>query len=186
MTTLTTQPQAQPGDLPHGVSGSRSLFDRQIMGRALIDAFKKLDPRWQIKNPVMFVVLVGTVVTLIESIAHPGKFDWSITIWLFLTVMFANFAEAMAEGRGKAQADTLRRMRAETEARRLTPAGSEERVHAAELAKGDLVVCEAGDIIPSDGEIVEGIASVDESAITGSTASWCGLLPSAVRPSSTA
>ncbi len=170
MTTVTTQPQAQPGDLPHGVSGSRSLFDRQIMGRALIDAFKKLDPRVQIKNPVMFVVLVGTVVTLIESIAHPGKFDWSITIWLFLTVMFANFAEAMAEGRGKAQADTLRRMRAETEARRLTPDGTEERVHAAELAKGDLVVCEAGDIIPSDGEIVEGIASVDESAITGESA----------------
>ncbi len=170
MTTLTTQPQAQPGDLPHGVGGSRSLFDRQIMGRALIDAFKKLDPRWQIKNPVMFVVLVGTVVTLIESIAHPGKFDWSITIWLFLTVMFANFAEAMAEGRGKAQADTLRRMRAETEARRLTPAGSEERVAAADLAKGDLVVCEAGDLIPSDGEITEGIASVDESAITGESA----------------
>jgi K+-transporting ATPase ATPase B chain len=140
------------------------------MGRALIDAFKKLDPRWQIKNPVMFVVLVGTVVTLIESIAHPGKFDWSITIWLFLTVMFANFAEAMAEGRGKAQADTLRRMRAETLARRLTPAGSEERVAAADLAKGDLVVCEAGDLIPSDGEIIEGIASVDESAITGESA----------------
>ncbi|MGO8827067.1 MAG: potassium-transporting ATPase subunit KdpB [Acidimicrobiales bacterium] len=170
MTTVTTQPQSQPSDLPHGVAGSRSLFDREIMGRALIDAFKKLDPRWQIKNPVMFVVLVGTVVTLIESIAHPGKFDWSITIWLFLTVMFANFAEAMAEGRGKAQADTLRRMRAETEARRLTPAGSEERVAAADLAKGDLVVCEAGDLIPSDGEIVEGIASVDESAITGESA----------------
>ena len=170
MTTVTTQPQSQPSDLPHGVAGSRSLFDREIMGRALIDAFKKLDPRVQIKNPVMFVVLVGTVVTLIESIAHPGKFDWSITIWLFLTVMFANFAEAMAEGRGKAQADTLRRMRAETEARRLTPAGSEERVAAADLAKGDLVVCEAGDLIPSDGEIVEGIASVDESAITGESA----------------
>ena len=124
----------------------------------------------QIKNPVMFVVLVGTVVTFIESIAHPGIFDWSITVWLFLTVMFANFAEAMAEGRGKAQADTLRRMRAETEARRLTPDGSEERVAAADLAKGDLVVCEAGDLIPSDGEIVEGIASVDESAITGESA----------------
>jgi len=170
MTTLTTQPQAEPGDLPHGVGGSRNLFDREIMGRALIDAFKKLDPRVQIKNPVMFVVLIGTVVTLIESIAHPGKFDWSITIWLFLTVMFANFAEAMAEGRGKAQADTLRRMRAETLARRLTPAGSEERVAAADLAKGDLVVCEAGDLIPSDGEIIEGIASVDESAITGESA----------------
>ncbi len=167
MTTVTTQPQSQPSDLPHGVAGSRGLFDRQIMGRALVDAFKKIDPRVQVKNPVMFVVLVGTVVTLIESIAHPSVFDWSITVWLFLTVMFANFAEAMAEGRGKAQADTLRRMRAETEARRLTPAGSEERVAAADLAKGDLVVCEAGDLIPSDGEIIEGIASVDESAITG-------------------
>ncbi len=170
MTTVTTQPQSQPSDLPHGVAGSRSLFDRQIMGRALVDAFKKLDPRVQIKNPVMFVVLVGTVVTLIESIAHPSVFDWSITVWLFLTVMFANFAEAMAEGRGKAQADTLRRMRAETEARRLGPNGTEERVAAADLAKGDLVVCEAGDLIPSDGEIVEGIASVDESAITGESA----------------
>ena len=170
MTTVTTQPQSQPSDLPHGVAGSRSLFDREIMGRALVDAVKKLDPRVQIKNPVMFVVLVGTIVTLVESIAHPGVFDWSITVWLFLTVMFANFAEAMAEGRGKAQADTLRRMRADTEARRLTPAGSEERVAAADLAKGDLVVCEAGDLIPSDGEIVEGIASVDESAITGESA----------------
>ena len=139
MSTVTAQPQSQPSDLPHGVAGSRSLFDRQIMGRALVDAFKKLDPRVQIKNPVMFVVLVGTVVTLIESIAHPSVFDWSITVWLFLTVMFANFAEAMAEGRGKAQADTLRRMRAETEARRLTPTGSEERVAAADLAKGCLL-----------------------------------------------
>ena len=149
---------------------ARSLFDREILGRALVDAFKKLDPRVQIKNPVMFVVLVGTVVTFIESIAHPGIFDWSITIWLFLTVIFANFAEAMAEGRGKAQADTLRKMRSETEARRLRPDGTEERVAASELAKGDLVVCEAGDLIPSDGEIVEGIASVDESAITGESA----------------
>ncbi len=170
MTTITTPTQAEPSGMPHGVAGSRSLFDREVMGRALIDAFKKLDPRVQIKNPVMFVVLVGTIVTLIESIAHPGKFDWSITIWLFLTVIFANFAEAMAEGRGKAQADTLRRMRAETEARRLGPGGTEERVAASDLAKGDLVVCEAGDLIPSDGEIVEGIASVDESAITGESA----------------
>ena len=99
-----------------------------------------------------------------------GSSTGRITIWLFLTVVFANFAEAMAEGRGKAQADTLRRMRSETEARRLRPDGTEERVAAAELAKGDLVVCEAGDVIPSDGEIVEGIASVDESAITGESA----------------
>jgi len=170
MTTLTTPAQTEPGDLPHGVAGSRSLFDREIARQALVDAFKKLDPRVQIKNPVMFVVLVGTVVVLIESIAHPNKFDWSITIWLFLTVIFANFAEAMAEGRGKAQADTLRRMRAETEARRVKPDGTEERVAAQDLQKGDLVVAEAGDLIPSDGDIVEGIASVDESAITGESA----------------
>jgi potassium-transporting ATPase ATP-binding subunit len=170
MMTTTTYAPAEPSNLPHGVAGSRSLFDREIMGHALIDAFKKLDPRVQIKNPVMFVVLVGTVVTFIESIAHPGLFDWSITVWLFLTVIFADFAEAMAEGRGKAQADTLRRMRAETEARLLRPDGTEERVAASSLNKGDLVVCEAGDLIPSDGEIVEGIASVDESAITGESA----------------
>ena len=149
---------------------ARSLFDRQILRQALVDSFKKLDPPVQIKNPVMFVVLVGTVITFIEAIAHPGIFTWSITIWLFLTVIFANFAEAMAEGRGKAQADTLRRMRSETEARRLLPDGPEELVPAASLARGDLVVCEAGDLIPSDGEIIEGIASVDESAITGESA----------------
>ena len=118
----------------------------------------------------MFVVLVGTVVTFIESIAHPNLFDWSITAWLFLTVIFANFAEGMAEGRGKAQAETLRRMRSETEARRLRPDGLIERVPASALSKGDMVVAEAGDIIPSDGEITEGIASVDESAITGESA----------------
>jgi len=162
-------PDAGP-PLAHGVAQARSLFDRQILGQAAIDSVKKLDPRVQIKNPVMFVVLVGTVVTLIEAIRHPGTFTWSITIWLFLTVLFANFAEAMAEGRGKAQADTLRKMRAETEARRLRADGTEERVAASALNKGDLVVCEANDLIPSDGEIVEGIASVDESAITGESA----------------
>ena len=154
----------------HGVAEARSLFDREILGKATIDAFKKLDPRVQIKNPVMFVVLVGTVVVFIEAIAHPGIFTWSITIWLFLTVIFANLAEAMAEGRGKAQADTLRKMRSDTLARRLNPDGSEERVPAASLRKGDTVVCEAGDAIPSDGEIIEGVASVDESAITGESA----------------
>jgi K+-transporting ATPase ATPase B chain len=155
---------------PHGVAQAASLFDRQILRQALVGSFKKLDPRIQVKNPVMFVVLIGTFVTLIESIAHPGVFDWSITVWLFLTVIFANFAEAMAEGRGKAQADTLRKMRSETQARRLLDDGTEELVPAALLVKGDLVVCEAGDAIPSDGEIVEGVASVDESAITGESA----------------
>jgi K+-transporting ATPase ATPase B chain len=163
-TTLVTPPSA------HGVAEKRGLFDREILGRAAIDAVRKLDPRVQVRNPVMFVVLVGAVITLIESIAHAGIFTWSVTIWLFLTVLFANFAEAVAEGRGKAQADTLRRMRADTEARLVGPDGSERRVAAGELAKGDVVVCEAGDIIPSDGEIIEGVASVDESAITGESA----------------
>ena len=168
-TTAEATPSHQP-PLAHGVAEPRSLFDAEILGRASIDSLKKLDPRVQVKNPVMFVVLVGTVVTFIESIAHSSLFTWSITAWLFLTVIFANFAEAMAEGRGKAQAETLRRMRAETEARRLRPDGSEERVPASALTKGDTVVCEAGDLIPSDGEIIEGIASVDESAITGESA----------------
>jgi K+-transporting ATPase ATPase B chain len=148
----------------------RGLFDREILAQATRDALKKFDPRVQVKNPVMFVVLIGTVVTFIESIAHPSLFAWLITIWLALTVFFANFAEAVAEGRGKAQADTLRRLQVETEARRLQAGGGEERVAAADLAKGDRVVCEAGDVIPSDGEITEGVASVDESAITGESA----------------
>ena len=168
MTTVMNQPTIEPS--AHGVAQARGLFDGPILRQALKDAITKLDPRVQVRNPVMFVVLVGSVITLVEAIAHPSTFSWSITIWLFLTVIFANFAEAMAEGRGKAQAETLRKMRSETEARRLRPDGTEELVPAASLAKGDLVVCEANDVIPSDGEIIEGIASVDESAITGESA----------------
>jgi K+-transporting ATPase ATPase B chain len=172
MTTVATQPTPQPSPDTgaHGVAQARGLFDGEILRQALVDSVKKLNPVQQIRNPVMFVVLVGTVITFIEAVAHTSTFSWSITIWLFLTVIFANFAEGMAEGRGKAQADTLRRMRSETEARRLSPDGTEELVPAASLAKGDLVVCEANDLIPSDGEIIEGIASVDESAITGESA----------------
>jgi K+-transporting ATPase ATPase B chain len=166
MTTVLTQPAAGASE-SHGVAQAKGLFDGPILRQALRDAFVKLNPRNQLKNPVMFVVLIGSLITFVEACAHPGKFSWSITIWLILTVLFANFAEAMAEGRGKAQADTLRKMRSEAEARRLTADGTEELVAAATLAKGDLVVCEAGDVIPSDGEIIEGIASVDESAITG-------------------
>jgi K+-transporting ATPase ATPase B chain len=156
--------------MAHGVAQARGLFDRQILRQAGIDSLKKFDPRTQVKNPVMFVVLIGAVVVLFEAIARPGIFSVSITVWLFLTVAFANFAEAMAEGRGKAQADTLRKMRFQTLARLLLPDGSEQRRTAASLSLGNLVVCEANDIIPSDGEIVEGIASVDESAITGESA----------------
>jgi potassium-transporting ATPase ATP-binding subunit len=156
--------------VPGGPRRGRGLFDPEILGTAVVDAFRKLDPRVQVKNPVMFVVLIGTLVTLAESVAHPSVFDWSITVWLALTVLFANFAEAVAEGRGKAQADTLRRMRSDTEARRVEKDGSEARVAAADLVKGDIVVCEAGDVIPSDGEIIQGLASIDESAITGESA----------------
>jgi potassium-transporting ATPase ATP-binding subunit len=154
-----------------------SLWDREIMGPAIRDSFKKLDPRWQARNPVMFVVEVGSVITtivfvlgLFQGASFSTKlFVGQVTIWLWFTVLFANFAEAVAEGRGKAQAAALRRTRAELTARRLTD-GREEHVPAQQLRKGDLVVCEANDMIPGDGTVVEGIASVDESAITGESA----------------
>ena len=163
-------PPPQHPTAPHGVAESRGLFDREILLESLGGSFTKLDPRVQIRNPVMFVVLIGSIITFIESLSHSDLFNWSITAWLFATVLFANFAEAMAEGRGKAQAIALRKMRSETVARRLNQDGTEDVVAASELRKGDRVVCEAGDVIPSDGEIVEGVASVDESAITGESA----------------
>ncbi|HSZ37069.1 MAG TPA: potassium-transporting ATPase subunit KdpB [Acidimicrobiales bacterium] len=163
-------PPPQHPSAPHGVAESRGLFDREILLEALGGSITKLDPRVQVRNPVMFVVLIGSVITFIESLSHSSLFNWSITAWLFATVLFANFAEAMAEGRGKAQAIALRKMRSETMARRLNPDGTEDVVPAAELRSGDRVVCEAGDVIPSDGEIIEGVASVDESAITGESA----------------
>ena len=135
MTTVTNQPEASPSE-PHGVAQAKGLFDGPILRQALRGSVLKMNPRTQVKNPVMFVVLVGSVITFIEAIAHPSKFTWSITIWLVLTVLFANFAEAMAEGRGKAQAETLRRMRSETEARRLNPDGSEELIAAANAHQG--------------------------------------------------
>jgi len=139
-----------------------------------VDALVKLDPRVQIKNPVMFVVFIGAILTTFAVIADlsggsPGAFDAQIAAWLWLTVLFANFAEAVAEGRGKAQAETLRKMRTMTTARRLVD-GRREEVAASELRAGDIVVCEAGDTIPGDGDVIEGIASVDESAITGESA----------------
>ena len=158
-----------------------SLLDRAILVPALWDSFKKLDPRPMARNPVMFVVEVGAVITTIVFVAglfngapafsgaNNELFVGQITIWLWFTVLFANFAEAVAEGRGKAQAAALRKTRTETIARRLVD-GREERVPATALVKGDRVVCEAGDIIPGDGDVVEGIASVDESAITGESA----------------
>ena len=148
-----------------------SLFDWNIVGPAIGDSFKKLDPRLMAKNPVMFVTMVGAVLTtagVFTSTAERG-FIAQLALWLWFTVLFANFAEAVAEGRGKAQADSLRKARKDTIARCLRD-GHEEKLPAPQLQKGDLVVCETGDLIPADGDVVEGIASVDESAITGESA----------------
>jgi len=153
------------------------LFTREIVTRATIDSFKKLDPRIQLRNPVMFVVEVGSVITtatfFINLIGGGGQALWftgDITIWLWLTVLFANFAEAIAEGRGKAQADALRAMRTTTLATRRRDDGGTEQVPAPELQRGDIVVVVAGESIPADGDVIEGIGSVDESAITGESA----------------
>ena len=156
----------------------RSLFDPEIVGPALIESVRKLDPRVQVRNPVMFVVEIGAVITtvawLIQAFGgsplggghEPAWFTFSITVWLWLTVVFANLAEAMAEGRGRAQAASLKAMRSDTVAK--LRHGSEK--SAADLVRGDVVVVEAGETIPGDGTVVEGIASVDESAITGESA----------------
>jgi K+-transporting ATPase ATPase B chain len=137
---------------------------------SLPEAIRKLDPRHQVRSPVMFVVWVGSVLTTVLAIADPSVFAWSITAWLWCTVLFANLAEAVAEGRGRAQAATLRQTRRDTVARRLRPDGAEEVVPGTALAVGDRVVVEAGEVIPGDGDVVEGVASVDESAITGESA----------------
>ena len=153
-------------------SSSRSLFEWKIVGPAVADSFRKLNPRGMIKNPVMFVTMVGAALTTVGIFTATSElrgFVAQLALWLWFTVLFANFAEAMAEGRGKAQAAALRRMRTATMARRLVN-GSEEKVAATDLGKGDRVVCEAGDVIPADGDVVEGIASVDEAAITGESA----------------
>jgi len=178
MTTKPDAPAGQRGKSARagqgGVGGG--LLDPKMLWQALPDAIKKLNPRVQIKNPVMFVVEVGAVLTLYTAITKPSIFNWTIVVWLWLTVIFANLAEAVAEGRGKAQAETLRKTKRETVARRLvswSPGQAdtrEEEVPGTQLTLGDYVVVEAGEIIPGDGDVVEGIASVDESAITGESA----------------
>ena len=151
------------------------LLDPALLAKSLPDALRKLDPRTLWRNPVMFIVEIGAVWSTVLTIRDSSWFGWLVVFWLWLTVLFGNMATAVAEGRGKAQADTLRKSKADTIARRLrgwspeTP-GTEEDVRAPELQKGDIVVVEAGEMIPGDGEIVEGIASVNESAITGESA----------------
>ncbi|WP_327421602.1 potassium-transporting ATPase subunit KdpB [Streptomyces sp. NBC_01527] len=186
--TTRTEKQEEPGsmstitptraphqDVPSGHkpdSGrvGAGLFDPKQLLKSFPDAVRKLDPRVMVKSPVMFVVLAGSVLTTVLAALDPTDwFGWAIAVWLWLTTIFANLAEAVAEGRGKAQADTLRKAKTDTVARRLV-GKNEERVQGTDLRIGDLVVCEAGDIVPGDGDVVEGVASVDESAITGESA----------------
>ncbi|MEJ1198719.1 MULTISPECIES: potassium-transporting ATPase subunit KdpB [unclassified Streptomyces] len=170
--TAATENRAPHSDVPTGRPSAEGrvgggIFHPAQLVASLPEAFRKLDPRVMVKSPVMFVVWVGSVLTTAFSFTDPGDwFGWTISAWLWLTVLFANLAEAVAEGRGKAQADTLRRAKTGTIARRVD--GST--VPGTELGVGDLVVCEAGDVIPGDGDVVEGVASVDESAITGESA----------------
>ncbi|MFJ6729507.1 potassium-transporting ATPase subunit KdpB [Streptomyces sp. NPDC091281] len=177
MSSMPPVPTDAPARAPHpgGTAGhpapsgrvGAGLFEPRQLLRSLPEAFRKLDPRVMVKSPVMFVVWVGSLLTTVFSFTDPGDwFGWTISAWLWLTVLFANLAEAVAEGRGKAQADTLRRAKTDTVARR----ADGTTVPGTELMIGDLVVCEAGDVIPGDGDVVEGVASVDESAITGESA----------------
>ena len=176
MTTTTAEAPAAAAAGPRRVGGG--LLDPRQLWRSLPDALRKLDPRTLWHNPVMLIVEVGAVFTTVLAIAEPSVFAWLITVWLWLTVLFANLAEAVAEGRGKAQAATLRAAKRDTIATRLVgwepdlpPAGyRDEAVAASELRQGDIVVVEAGQVIPGDGDVIEGIASVDESAITGESA----------------
>jgi len=165
-----------PGSVsqPRRVGGG--LLDPHMLWKSLPDAFRKFDPRVQVHNPVMFVVEVGSLLTTYSAIIHTSIFAWTITVWLWLTVLFANLAEAVAEGRGKAQAETLRRTKRETVARLLVgwkPGDTSYRIDevpGTSLAVGDYVIVEAGQVIPGDGDVAEGVASVDESAITGESA----------------
>ncbi|HSZ40371.1 MAG TPA: potassium-transporting ATPase subunit KdpB [Trebonia sp.] len=171
---LPVAPGTQPGESrPPKVrlrQPAAALFEPAIVRRALGQAFVKLDPRSMVRNPVMFVVEVGSVFTTVEFAASPTTFVGLVSLWLWLTVLFANFAEAVAEGRGRAQADTLRQGRRETTASRLTASGGIETIPSAELRVGDRCVVTAGEVIPGDGDVIDGVAIVDESAITGESA----------------
>jgi len=175
MATLQRPTLPKIAATPRGRSSSprkKAIWEWKIVRRAIFDALMKLNPRKMMGNPVMFVVEIGSVITTVLLFKGGGafKFNLQITLWLWFTVLFANFAEAMAEGRGKAQADTLRKARSETLANRLLADGRLEQTPSSKLRAGDLVMVSAGELVPSDGEIIEGVASVDESAITGESA----------------
>jgi len=157
-------------------SSKKSFITNKMLKSAIKDSFKKLNPKDMIKNPVMFVAYIGMIITAIltlvpQIVGENGRiYNGIVTVILFATIVFANFAEAIAEGRGKAQADTLKSTKKDTKAKLLKPDGSYTIVSASELRKGSIVLVEAGDMIPNDGEVVEGLASVNESAITGESA----------------
>ncbi|WP_104482934.1 potassium-transporting ATPase subunit KdpB [Actinokineospora auranticolor] len=162
--TRSSEPQAENQQVAAGVFAPRQLLD------SVPDALRKLHPRHQVRNPVMFVVWVGSVLVTVFAVAEPSVFTVAVAVWLWFTVLFANLAEAVAEGRGKAQAESLRRTKKDAVARRIREDGTEELVPGADLRVDDLVVVEAGEVIPGDGDVVAGIATVDESAITGESA----------------
>jgi potassium-transporting ATPase ATP-binding subunit len=168
VSTLTETPPSTERPAPHRVSSG--AFSPAQLVRSLPDAFRKLHPRHMVRTPVMFVVGVGAVLTTVLAITDPSVFAWVIVAWLWITVLFANLAEAVAEGRGRAQAASLRKVSTDTTARRLKDGREEIRVPSSQLRVGDLVVVEAGETVPGDGDVVEGVASVDESAITGESA----------------
>ena len=168
--TEGASPSLSTGASVRTAAVSGGLLDPRLLLASLPSAVRKLDPRDMVRHPVMFVVEVGAAMATVLAVLNPSIFSWAVVTWLWLTVLFANLAEAVAEGRGKAQAATLRRAKTETVARRLRPDGSEEEVAAPGLVVGDLVVVEAGQVIPGDGDVVEGVATVDESAITGESA----------------
>ncbi|MEV7096515.1 potassium-transporting ATPase subunit KdpB [Amycolatopsis sp. NPDC051045] len=168
MTVTDERPQARTAEAAGRVGAG--VFSPRGLWTSLPEALRKLNPKHQLGNPVLFVVWAGSALTTVFAVTDPSVFTTLIAGWLWVTVLFANLAEAVAEGRGKAQAESLRRSKKETVARRLTEAGEEEQVPGAELKIGDLVVVEAGQVIPGDGDVVEGIATVDESAITGESA----------------
>src|ERR1700733_15890097 len=185
MSTVTTTTNAAPNTpshedptslLPKKLARARPLFDPDIVQRAVKASFLKLNPVTLSKNPVMFVVEVGALLTTVFVVrdvfagASGLKFGLQIALWLWFTVLFANFAEGMAEARGKAQADSLRKTKTDALAKRVMASGKIEEVTASALRSGDVVFCDAGELIPGDGEVIDGIATVDESVITGESA----------------